>query len=62
MAYKHIEDDFVNDGNSLGEAIDDVGGLSVHYHTYKFGLNGKETPLIVAVTGEQCFFLACVQI
>lgn len=32
------------------------------YYAYKFGLNGKEALLIVAVTGEQRFFLACVQI
>jgi hypothetical protein len=32
------------------------------YYAYKFGLNGKEALLIVAVTREQRFFLACVQI
>jgi len=41
-----------------GEAMGDLGGLTVAYKAYHRALKGKEAPVIDGFTGDQRFFLA----
>ncbi len=42
----------------LGEALGDLGGLSVAYRAYHRSLNGKPGPVIDGFTADQRFFIA----
>jgi predicted metalloendopeptidase len=42
----------------LGEAMGDLGGLTLAYRAYHRSLGGKEAPVIDGFTGDQRFFLA----
>jgi predicted metalloendopeptidase len=42
----------------LGEAMGDLGGLTLAYRAYHRSLGGKEPPVIGGFTGDQRFFLA----
>ena len=58
--------DSIDVGNGLhhngklvtGEAMGDLGGLTVAYKAYHRSLNGKEAPVLDGFTGDQRFFLA----
>jgi putative endopeptidase len=41
-----------------GEAMGDLGGVTVAYRAYHRSLNGKEAPMMDGLTGDQRFFLA----
>ncbi len=45
-----------------GEAMGDLGGLTVAYNAYHRSLNGKEPPVIDGFTGDQRFFLAFARV
>jgi putative endopeptidase len=45
-----------------GEAMGDLGGLTVAYKAYHRSLNGKEAPVIDGFTGDQRFFLAFARV
>lgn len=46
----------------LGEAIGDLGGLTLAYRAYKRSLNGKPAPVMDGFTGDQRFFLAFARV
>ena len=52
----------VNGELTLGENIADNSGLAVAYKAWKLSLNGKPSPVINGLTGEQRFFLGFGQI
>jgi putative endopeptidase len=52
----------VNGKFTLGENIGDLGGLSVAYTAYKISLDGKPSPVIDGMTGEQRFFAGWAQV
>jgi putative endopeptidase len=45
-----------------GEAMGDLGGLTLAYKAYHKSLNGKEPPIIDGFTGDQRFFLAIARV
>jgi putative endopeptidase len=51
----------VNGRLTLGENIGDLGGLSVALEAYRLSLNGKPSPELDGLTGEQRFFLSWAQ-
>lgn len=52
----------VNGELTLGENIADNSGLAVAYKAWKLSLNGKPSPVINGMTGEQRFFMGFGQI
>ncbi len=46
----------------LGEAMGDLGGLTLAYRAYHRSLAGKEAPVIDGFTGDQRFFLAFARV
>ena len=52
---------FINPDLTMGENIGDMSGLEVAYEAYKISLNGKPSPVIDGLTGDQRFFLAFAQ-
>jgi predicted metalloendopeptidase len=46
----------------LGEALGDLGGLSVAYRAYHHSLNGKEAATIDGFTADQRFFIAFARV
>jgi putative endopeptidase len=52
---------FINGDLTMGENIGDMSGLEVAYEAYKMSLNGKKSPVIDGLTGDQRFFLAFAQ-
>jgi len=51
----------VNGQLTLGENIADLGGLTMAYYAYKKSLNGKPSPVIGGLTGEQRLFISWAQ-
>jgi predicted metalloendopeptidase len=51
----------VNGRLTLGENIGDLGGLSVALEAYRLSLDGKPSPTLDGLTGEQRFFLSWAQ-
>lgn len=45
-----------------GEAMGDLGGLTLAYKAYHLSLKGKEAPVIDGYTGDQRFFLAFARV
>lgn len=45
-----------------GEAMGDLGGLTIAYRAYKRSLKGKEAPVLDGYTGDQRFFLAFARV
>ncbi|MCB9251433.1 MAG: M13 family metallopeptidase [Flavobacteriales bacterium] len=60
-AYIGIDTIHVNGNLTLGENIADLGGLTMAYYAYKKSLNGKPSPVIDGLTGEQRLFLSWAQ-
>lgn len=46
----------------LGEALGDLGGLSVAYHAYQRSLAGKDGPVMDGFTADQRFFIAFARV
>jgi putative endopeptidase len=46
----------------VGEAMGDLGGLTLAYRAYHRSLGGKEPPVIDGFTGDQRFFLAFARV
>jgi len=60
-AYEALPGLHLNGTQELGENIADVAGLAAAYDAWKASLNGKESPVIDGLTGDQRFFLAYAQ-
>jgi putative endopeptidase len=60
-AYEALPGLHLNGKQELGENIADVAGLAAAYDAWKASLNGKPSPVIDGLTGDQRFFLAYAQ-
>src|ERR671921_2391513 len=60
-AYEALPGLHLNGKQELGENIADVAGLAAAYDAWKKSLNGKPSPVIDGLTGDQRFFLAYAQ-
>jgi putative endopeptidase len=60
-AYEALPGLHLNGEQELGENIADLVGLAAAYDAWKASLNGKESPVIDGLTGDQRFFLAYAQ-
>ena len=60
-AYEALPGLHLNGKQELGENIADVAGLAAAYDAWKTSLNGKPSPVIDGLTGDQRFFLAYAQ-
>ena len=56
--YHPFPDAAVNGGQTLGENIADVAGLSAAYDAYRASLGGKPGPVVDGLTSDQQFFIA----
>ncbi len=56
-AYEALPGLHVNGRLTLGENIGDLSGLTIAHRAYEKSLNGKESPLIDGLTGDQRFFM-----
>lgn len=59
-----VGEGFSNHNGKLvtGEALGDLGGVTLAYKAYKRSLKGKEAPVMDGFTGDQRFFLAFARI
>lgn len=53
---------FVNGKLTLGENIGDLGGAAIALRAYEMSLEGKESPIIDGLTGDERFFLGMAQV
>jgi putative endopeptidase len=60
-SYEALPGLHLNGRQELGENIADVAGLAAAYDAWKASLNGKPSPKIDGLTGDQRFFLAYAQ-
>jgi putative endopeptidase len=60
-AYEALPGLHLNGTQELGENIADVAGLAAAYDAWKASLNGKPSPVIDGLTGDQRFFFAYAQ-
>jgi predicted metalloendopeptidase len=60
-AYEALPGLHVNGKLTLNENIADVAGLGAAYDAYKASTNGKPSPVINGLTGDQRFFIAYAQ-
>ena len=60
--YEAMPGKFVNGDLTLGENIGDLGGLTVAARSYEMSLNGKPSPVIDGLTGEQRLFIGWSQV
>ena len=51
----------VNGALTLDENLGDLGGLSIAYQAYRISLEGRPSPVIDGLTGEQRFFAGWAQ-
>jgi len=61
-AYEPVPGYHVNGELTLGENIADNAGLAIAYKAYKLSLQGKSSPVIDGMTGEQRFFAGWAQV
>ena len=61
-AYEPLPGVKVNGELTQGENIGDLAGLSIAYKAWQKSLNGKASPVIDGLTGEQRFFLGVAQV
>lgn len=60
-AYEPLKGLSLNGELTLGENIGDLGGVSIAYRAYQKSLQGKKSPVMGGLTGEQRFFIAFAQ-
>jgi putative endopeptidase len=60
--YSPLEGMNINGKLSLGENIGDMAGVTIGLKAYQMSLNGKESPVIDGLTGDQRFFMGWAQV
>ena len=60
-AYEPLPGTHLNGKLTMGENIADLSGLQIAYKTWKTSLNGKPSPTIDGLTGEQRFYYGWAQ-
>jgi endothelin-converting enzyme/putative endopeptidase len=60
--FEPIKGQNVNGELTLGENIGDLAGVTVGYKAYQMSLNGKDSPVIDGLTGDQRFFMGYAQV
>jgi putative endopeptidase len=60
-AYSVLPGVHMNGELTLGENIGDLGGLSIAYQAWKISLDGKPSPVIDGLTGDERFFFSWAQ-
>jgi putative endopeptidase len=61
-AYEPLPGSHVNGELTLGENIADLSGLQIAYKAWKISLDGKPSPVIDGLTGEQRFIYGFAQV
>jgi putative endopeptidase len=61
-AFEPLKGYRVNGELTLGENIADNSGVAIAYKAYQYSLNGKKSPIIDRLTGEQRFFMGWAQV
>jgi predicted metalloendopeptidase len=61
-SFEALPDLFVNGRLTLGENIGDLGGAAIALRAYEMSLEGKESPIIDGLTGDERFFLGMAQV
>ena len=62
LAPEEAPDVTVNGALTIGENIGDLGGLTIAYKAYQISLDGKPSPVIDAMTGEQRLLFSWAQV
>lgn len=62
LAPEEAPDVNVNGALTIGENIGDLGGLTIAYKAYQISLDGKPSPVIDGLTGEQRLLLSWAQV
>jgi putative endopeptidase len=60
-AFSPVDGVHVNGDLTLGENIGDLGGLSIAYRAWKISLDGRPSPVIDELSGDQRFFMGWAQ-
>jgi putative endopeptidase len=60
--FEPLPDLHVNGKLTLGENIGDLGGAAIALRAYEMSLDGKESPIIDGLTGNERFFLGMAQV
>ena len=61
-SFEALPDLFVNGKLTLGENIGDLGGTAIALRAYEMSLQGKQSPIIDGLTGDERFFLGMAQV
>ena len=61
MYKRQAPDVHVNGALTIGENIGDLGGLTIAIKAYQLSLNGKSSPVIDGLTGNQRLFMGWAQ-
>jgi putative endopeptidase len=60
--FEPLPGEHINGELTLGENIGDLGGLTIAHKAYQLSLNGKKSPEIDGLSGEQRFFMGWAQV
>ncbi len=61
-SFEALPELYVNGKLTLGENIGDLGGASIALRAYEMSLEGRDSPIIDGLTGDERFFLGMAQV